>query len=199
MNNLNPSDIESITVLKDADATSIYGSRGANGVVLITTKSAKKGEILIDLNLQQGVSNIAEKPSLLNLSEYLDIRKQAFANDNKIPSSDPLSPNYAPDLTLWSQTGGTDWVDYLFGNTAHSTDLQAKLSGGKNGTTFSISGNYRKENTILPGENSYQRGGMTSQIRHVSENKNSAYLLQINSLIKLTGFLIQSPISTVAS
>lgn len=170
LNNLNPADIESITILKDADATSIYGSRGSNGVVLITTKAAKSGRSKLDVNMLHGFNNIVEKPNLLSNSEYLSLRREAFANDNKVPSSDPLSSNYAPDLTLWSQTENTDWVDHIFGNTAQSTNLQARLSGGKQNSTFSIAGNYHLEDTFLPGYNKYARTGLTSQFQHHSDN-----------------------------
>ncbi|MGN8055152.1 SusC/RagA family TonB-linked outer membrane protein [Pedobacter sp. 22163] len=171
LSNLNPADIENISVLKDADATSIYGSRGANGVVLITTKKAQSGATKIDLNIRQGISTISAKPKLLDLQAYLQMRRDAFANDKLIPSSDPASTNYAPDLTQWSQTQGTDWVDYIFGRSASSTDLQARVSGGKGNTTFSVNGNFRNERTVLPGNNSYYRGGLSSQLQHYSENQ----------------------------
>ena len=168
LNNINPADIESINVLKDADATAIYGSRGANGVVLITTKKALAGDTRFNFNLQQGFNQAASLPKLMNLQQYLEIRREAFQNDNRMPSADPTSTNYAPDLTLWSQTEGTDWADYLLGHTGYSTDLQASASGGKNNTTFSLSGNYHRESSILAGENNYQRGGLQAQINHTS-------------------------------
>ncbi|SER89879.1 SusC/RagA family TonB-linked outer membrane protein [Pedobacter rhizosphaerae] len=170
LNNINPSDIESINVLKDADATAIYGSRGANGVVLITTKKAKAGETQYSFNLQQGFSRAASSPKLMNLQQYLEVRREAFQNDNRIPSADPTSTNYAPDLTLWSQTEGTDWPAYLLDNTASFTDLQGSISGGKNNTTFSVSGNYRSEGAILAGVNNFQRGGIQTQLNHTSSN-----------------------------
>lgn len=171
LNNINPSDIESINVLKDADATAIYGSRGANGVVLITTKKAKSGDTQYNFNLQQGFSRAASTPKLMSLQQYLEVRREAFQNDNRIPSADPTSTNYAPDLTLWSQTEGTDWPAYLLDNTASSTDLQGTISGGKNNTTFTISGNYRSEDAILAGSNNFQRGGIQTQINHISSNE----------------------------
>jgi TonB-linked SusC/RagA family outer membrane protein len=171
LNNISPSDIETITVLKDADATSIYGSRGSNGVVLITTKRAKSGDSKLHVNVQTGLSTIAQKPKLLSLTDYLQMRWEAFANDNKTPSSDPTSPNYAPDLTLWSQTEGRDWVDYIYGNNANFSDVQAKLSGGAGQTTFSVNGNYRKESAILRGHNDFNRYSLFSQLQHRSTNQ----------------------------
>jgi len=172
LNNLNPSDIASISVLKDADATSIYGSRGTNGVILITTKKAQSGNTGVNVNLNQGYSAVAQAPNLLKLADYLQMRREAYANDKLTPSSDLLSPNYAPDLLIWNQSEETDWPDYVLGNTAHTTDLQARIMGGKANTTFSISGNYHDEGTMLIGHNNFKRGGLTSRLQHFSENQN---------------------------
>ncbi len=171
LNNINPADIENITVLKDADATAIYGSRGSNGVVIINTKQSRGGDTKFDLNLRQGFSSVSQMPALMDLQSYLAMRREAFANSNRTPSADPTSANYAPDLTLWSQTEGTDWAAYMFGNTAAATDLQAKLSGGKANTLFAVSANYRNEGTVLPGNNSYRRAGLHSYIKHTSTNQ----------------------------
>jgi TonB-dependent SusC/RagA subfamily outer membrane receptor len=158
LNSINPSDIESMSILKDADATAIYGSRGANGVVLITTKKGKAGKTKVDFNLSEGVNKMASLPSLLNLQQYLLIRKEAYKNDGLTPSSDPTSPSYAPDLTVWSQNTSTSWSKYLFGGTGHVTDVQGSVSGGDKNTTFNIGGNFHSETTVLQGNNLYQRG-----------------------------------------
>ncbi|CDS93028.1 TonB-dependent receptor plug [Sphingobacterium sp. PM2-P1-29] len=170
LNILNPNDIENISVLKDADATAIYGSRGSNGVVLITTKKGKSGETRINLSLNQGFNNVAQSPKLLNLDQYLALRNEAFANNGRTPSADPASPDYAPDLTVWSQTEGTDWYEYIYGNTASLTNGQLSVSGGNNNTNFNVSGNFRKEGTILRGENKYLKGGLQSNLSHLSKN-----------------------------
>jgi TonB-linked SusC/RagA family outer membrane protein len=188
LNNINPSDIESITVLKDADATSIYGSRGANGVILINTKSATKGGSRLDMHIQQGQSKVASRPKMLSLEEYLSLRKEAFQRAGQVPSSDPNNPYYAPDLTLYSQSISTNWADYIYGGSSNYTDIQSTVSSGNQQLSFKISGNYRKENTVLPGDNDYQRGGLTVQIRHRSANNkfdlhfNSQLGLQNNNL-----------------
>jgi len=181
-NSINPDDIESISILKDADATSIYGSRGSNGVVLITTKKGKSGKVKVDVNLSQGVDQAASLPRLLNLQQYLMIRREAFANDTLIPSSDPNSSNYAPDLTVWSQTKGTNWAKELLGGTGHVSDAQFTVSGGTSGNTFSAGGNFHSESTYLTGDNLYQRGGIHVNFQHTSEN--SKFVFQfINSLV----------------
>ncbi|RYZ25069.1 MAG: SusC/RagA family TonB-linked outer membrane protein, partial [Sphingobacteriales bacterium] len=93
---INPKDIESIEVLKDADATAIYGSRGANGVILISTKKATRKESRLTLSLQHGFSKQANTLSYMNLPQYLAMRREAFMNDSILPTN-----ANAPDLLLW--------------------------------------------------------------------------------------------------
>jgi TonB-dependent SusC/RagA subfamily outer membrane receptor len=82
LNFINPSDIESIEVLKDADATAIYGSRAANGAILITTKKGKAGKTKVDMGYQTGWGKITRKLDLMNTEQYLEMRREAKANDN---------------------------------------------------------------------------------------------------------------------
>jgi TonB-dependent SusC/RagA subfamily outer membrane receptor len=181
-NSINPDDIASISILKDADATAIYGSRGSNGVVLITTKQGRGGKSKIDFNFSQGINGAADLPRLLNLQQYLDIRKEAFANDGLVPSNDPNDPNYAPDLTAWSQNKGTDWGKYLLGGTGHVTDAQFSISGGAGANTFSAGGNFHSETSYLKGNDLYQRGGVHINFQHTSANS-KFHFQYINSLI----------------
>src|SRR5690606_9948983 len=140
------------TVLKDADATAIYGSRGTNGVVIITTKQGKGSDgSTIRLDVYQGVNRSANLPKMMNVEQIMQIRREAFKNDGLIPSDDPASSVYAPDLLLWDTTQVTDWVDYLYGGTAHVTDIQVGISDGNARTSFNVNSNYRTESNILPG------------------------------------------------
>src|SRR4029077_17033305 len=84
-NLINPADIESIEVLKDADATAIYGSRGANGVILITTKKGKEGKTKLSIDIQKGASTITRTVDMLNTKQYVEMRREAFKNDGIIP------------------------------------------------------------------------------------------------------------------
>ncbi len=83
-----PSDIESIEVLKDADATAIYGSRAANGAILITTKKAKSGKTVFDIDLKSGWSKLIRSVEMLNTPQYLEMRTEAFYNDS---IADPIN------------------------------------------------------------------------------------------------------------
>jgi TonB-linked SusC/RagA family outer membrane protein len=202
LNSINPNDIESITVLKDADATSIYGSRGSNGVVLITTKSGKSGKTKVDINFREGYDQAADLPRVLDLSQYLSIRKEAFANDGKTPSADPASANYAPDLTVWNTGQETNWPKYLMGGTGHVTDAQATISGGSGTSNFSFGGNFHSETPYLAGENLYQRGSLHFNFRQLSEDHkfemqfSNSLTIDDNRLANLTSiatFLTFSP------
>jgi TonB-dependent SusC/RagA subfamily outer membrane receptor len=111
LNSINPDQIESIEVLKDADATAIYGSRGANGVVLITTKKGKTGKTIFTGRFSTGAGNVTRFMNLMNTQEYLSMRKEAFANDGITPI-----PDYAYDVNgTWDQNRDTNWQKELLG------------------------------------------------------------------------------------
>lgn len=143
---INPDDIASIDVLKDADATAIYGSRGANGVVLITTKKGKPGKITTRINVNHGFAQTARRVKLLNTSQYLEMRREAFINDDVAPTD-----KIAPDLLKWDPARYTDWQEELIGNAAGITNLQASVSGGTPQAQFLVSAHYRGEQTVFPG------------------------------------------------
>ncbi len=146
-NFLNPADIESIAVLKDADATAIYGSRGANGVILITTKKGKAGKTLMDANVYSGAGKITRRMKLLSTRQYLEMRNEAFVNDSISP--DPTSDF---DLLGWDTTRYTDWQKVLIGNSATFTNAQLNLSGGNENTQFVAGGGYSNQGTVYPGD-----------------------------------------------
>jgi TonB-dependent SusC/RagA subfamily outer membrane receptor len=104
-NYLNPADIESIAVLKDADATAIYGSRGANGVILITTKKGRAGNAKFDVNVYSGMGQVTKTFDFLNTQQYLQMRHTAFANDGLTPGSTDYDVN-----GVWDSTRYTNWA-----------------------------------------------------------------------------------------
>lgn len=165
LNMLNPLDIESISVLKDADATAIYGSRGANGVILITTKKGKAGKTLVEVNVSTGMSTVPELHRVKNLTlpQYLQVRRAAFANAGVTPTA-----TTAPDLLVWDTTKATDWQKLLFGGTAHTKDASISISGGSPQTNFLLSGTYHKEGQVIPGDYDYQRGAIYLTLNHES-------------------------------
>ncbi|UYQ90967.1 SusC/RagA family TonB-linked outer membrane protein [Chitinophaga horti] len=145
---INPADIASIEVLKDADATAIYGSRGANGVILITTKKGKSGKTGLNVNVYHGLGKVGKQMEMLSTRQYLDMRYEAFANDGV----DWRSPSViANDLKTWDTTRYTNWQDMIVGGTAKYTSAQVGVSGGNQQTQYSLTGNYWKETTVYPG------------------------------------------------
>ena len=167
LNNINPGDIESIEILKDADATAIYGSRGANGVVLVTTKKGKAGKTKFSLNLHRGSAQVTRFADLMGTKQYLEMRREAFANDGITEY-----PANAYDVNgTWDPERETDWQKELIGGTAQITNIQTAIAGGSEGTQFLISGNYGKETTVFPSDFNYQKGNIRANINHTSSDK----------------------------
>lgn len=164
LSSLNLSNIQSIEVLKDADATAIYGSRGANGVVLITTKKGygNNGKLRFETKLYSGISTVSNRMSLLNTEQYISMRKQAFLSDGVEPT-----PRNAPDL-LWDQQRFTDWQDEFFGGTSEVTDTHLAISSGNETTSFLLGGSYHKEGTVFPGDFGYNKVTANFSLNHRS-------------------------------
>lgn len=141
LNDLNPDDIASIDVLKDASATAIYGSRGANGVIIVTTRRGKSGETRVSYSGYGGLSKVANKYPVFNAAEY-----QAMRNIS------PWAQGYMPEEKAYMASGqSTDWQDLMYGN-GYRTDHNITVSGGHDGNTFSLGGGYYKEKAVLPGQ-----------------------------------------------
>ncbi|MBO9202407.1 MULTISPECIES: SusC/RagA family TonB-linked outer membrane protein [Niastella] len=147
-----PNDIESIEVLKDADATAIYGSRGADGVVLITTKQGKAGKPYITAHVQTGVNLLATIPSMMNTRQFVDMRNEGLKNDSLTPTLDN-----APDLMLFDTTRYTDLKTLLLRNSAKTMDAQVSVSGGDSNTVYLFSLSHYLENTVFTGNSGYKR------------------------------------------
>jgi len=183
-NSINPEDLERIDVLKDADATAIYGSRAANGVVLITTKKGRTGKTKFDVNIYTGYEKATNVVKTLNTREYIQVKSEAFKNDGVIPDQDN-----APGLTLFSPTAYTNFPKLIVGNTARVTNVQGDLSGGDNNFRFLLGGNFRKEGTVFLGDLSYQRAGGHLSLQHNSINNkfslnfNTSYTFDRNNAI----------------
>lgn len=141
MNFLNPQDIESIQVLKDASATAIYGSRAANGVIIISTKKGRAGEAVFDVSLSRGVQGAAKKMDFLNAREFADLRNQvADANGGvRAPANDS---QFDPSID-------TDWQDLQLESNAPITNVHLGVSGGTSNFDYSVSANYFDQQGII--------------------------------------------------
>ena len=167
LNGINPSDLESIEVLKDADATAIYGSRGANGVVLITTKKGKEGKTRFNLSSYSGIGKLTRTMDLMKTQEYLNMRREAFKNDGIT-----TYPANAYDVNgAWDQNRYTDWQKELVGGTAQINNIQATISGGNSSTQYLVSGTFHKETTVFPGDSHYGKGASHVNVNHNSQDE----------------------------
>ena len=177
---LNPADIESIEVLKDADATAIYGSRGANGVILINTKRGKPGLNHLDITVSQGESSVGGKQwAILNTPQFLAMRREAYKNDSLTPSATP-GPTYAPDLYVWDTTRYTNWQKYFFGGMGRWTNVQGALSGGSAQTTFRLGAGYNHETDITTVSGANQRASLSFNLANHSVNNRFKMMFATN-------------------
>lgn len=199
ISSLNPENIESIEILKDADATSVYGSRGSNGVILITTKKSKAGETAFDVQFYQGAGKVSNRIDLLNTDQYLAMRNEAFVNDGPAALDQLNNPAYAiyyPDLKLWDQTKNTNWQKELFGSTSAITDLQATVGGGNTSTSFRIGGGFHRESTVFSGDFGYQKATANTNFNHTSNNKKFSMGLSINYGVERNNIFNSNPVYT---
>ncbi|MFW5878140.1 MAG: SusC/RagA family TonB-linked outer membrane protein, partial [bacterium] len=142
VSDLNPGDIESISILKDASATAIYGARGSNGVVLITTRQGKRNENQMRFNANYGWQEVIDKVDLLNAREFMRMKNDASINDGGLPIfSEEAIEN--PEVN-------TDWLDQIF-RTAPIQNYDLSFSGGNEKTRYYISGAYFDQEGIVLG------------------------------------------------
>jgi TonB-linked SusC/RagA family outer membrane protein len=180
---INPQDIESIEILKDASAGAIYGARAANGVVLITTKRGKSGATKITFGMQYGKSKATKVLKFLNTQEYMDFYRAAAANSDAIDGYDKKDPDsYTSYMESFFDTqslgtlgkadqADTDWGSLAFQD-APSKQYDLNLSGGSEKTTFFISGQLLDQTGILLG-NAFNRYTGRMNLNHkVSERLN---------------------------
>ncbi len=145
ISNLLPSDIESVEVLKDASATAIYGSRGANGVILITTKRGNEGKINFNVNAYYGATEVWETLDVLNAEQYANLRLEAFANDGTTPDASTLAKL---EFVRDNPGNGTDWQEEIL-EIGKVQNYAVNVNGGKPESRFSLSGNYfRMDGTV---------------------------------------------------
>jgi len=138
LSDINPSDIESITVLKDAAAASIYGARATNGVVVITTKRGKAQKSTISVNLSHGVQQVSKKLKMLDAREWMEYR-------NDLAGTQLYSQSQMDNIAV-----NTNWQDEIF-RTAPTTKVELSAAGGNEKTKFYISGDYFQQDGILKG------------------------------------------------
>jgi len=187
---INPGDIESISVLKDAEATAIYGSRAANGAILITTKKGRAGDTKVEINAQQGNGQVAKNLKLMTTQQHLDMRREAFQNDGLVVPNIATTPtNTAYDVNgHWNQNDYTDWQEKLIGGTAHYTNINSNISGGSSETQYLLGGTYHRETTVFPGDFDDVKAGLNFSLNNTSKNQRfkssfrGTYVRDVNQL-----------------
>lgn len=176
---LNQSDIQSMSVLKDAAASAIYGSRSSAGVVVITTKSGNIGKSVIDIEVNTGIYHATNLPKMLNTSQYLDVQDQAWHNTLG-NDSNAISP-YAQDRANRTDLADTDWLDELF-TSGISKNLQATISGASDKLSYLVSVGYYGIDGIVVGANDqFQRFNFRTNLNaEVSERFKVGTNIQIS-------------------
>ena len=169
LNGLNPNDIESIDVLKDAASAAIYGARAANGVILVTTKQGKEGKISLQYDGFVGWSNAYKVPAMLNAKDYMSVINETYFNTyGSVPQWNTLVPQSILDRVNqgWE---GTDWFKEYENKNALQFSHAVTLNGGTDRSKFSISLNYSSNEGIMGGDNasSYKRYGGRINSDHV--------------------------------
>lgn len=160
---INPGDIESIQILKDASATAIYGARGANGVVLITTKRGKAGRTKVTYSAYAGFQEPTKTFEVLNAREYMELQNEFATN----AGTDLRYPNI--DSVLNVVGNGTNWQNELY-RKGIMHNHQLSLNGGSDKTKFAISGNYFRQDGIIP-NNGFERVSFRANIDHIISEK----------------------------
>ncbi len=180
LNMVNPTDVESIQILKDAASTAIYGSRAANGVVLITTKSGNPGKTQISLNYSYGMQRVIRKLDVMNASEYAQAAIDAAQNGWVDSGGDPDAPNtfeargnytymWPEALEQPENLPNTDWQDVIY-RTVPVQKTNLSVSGGsEEGTTYSLSGGYINQKGIVINSN-FQKYSLNTRIDNKVNN-----------------------------
>ena len=168
---VNNADIESIEILKDASAAAIYGSRGANGVVLITTRKGKSGRTNVSLEASYSTQQLIRKLDLMNATEYARFYNEQAKNDNVAP--------YFTEEEIAGFGEGFDWQDFVFQKAPMATAALG-VSGGSDQTQFSIGASFYGQDGIIKGSN-YDRYSLQSSINHRFNDRFSGELSTILS------------------
>ncbi|MBX2969772.1 MAG: TonB-dependent receptor [Cyclobacteriaceae bacterium] len=201
---LNPNDIESIEVLKDAATAAIYGAQAANGVVLITTKKGKQGKARFNFNYYTGVSEPLKILNVLNSQEWYQLRKEAWANSgNTLPEANTLNnmgrlPANWQTLTtaeldqIAAELPTYDWQREAW-RTGKVNNYELSMSGGDDKTTFYLSGSYVNQEAIISPVN-FERGTLNVKLNHKANNK-----LTIENSLNLSMFQQNVPFATDGS
>lgn len=143
-----PTDIEDITVLKDTSSTAIYGSRGANGVIIVTTKNGKEGKMSVSYNAYYSWKKVANKLDVLSARDYADWQYELALLTDKLDNYNKYFGNYQ-DLDLYDNVATNDWQDLTFGRTGHTFNHNISLNGGNDKIKYAFSYSHMDDKAIM--------------------------------------------------
>lgn len=189
LSSINPSDIENITVLKDAAASAIYGSRAANGVVIITTKKGKTGKATVSYDVWTGWTDVQRLPQMLDAFQYTDIKNEALRNAN---TYNEQTNAYALSYDAAGNPISTRWYDYIY-RTGFSQNHTLNVSGGSESTKYYVSTNFSDQNGILV-KNGFERKQALVNLDHTANKYLSvgmkfSYSNELNTAATTSGSL----------
>jgi TonB-linked SusC/RagA family outer membrane protein len=159
-----PQDIESIDILKDASSTAIYGSRGANGVVLVTTKGGKSGKTSITYSIFGGTRKLASKLDVLSPLDYATWQYERASLDKALDVYTKYLGNYQ-DIDLYANVPANDWQELVFGRTGTTVNQNLNISGGSDKTKYSLSHSFVKDKSIMQ-LSGYERQNVNFKLNH---------------------------------
>lgn len=195
-NDINPDDVTSVEILKDASATAIYGSRGANGVILVSTRRGKSGKAVITYSGYGGTVKPLGKYKMMDAQEFFEFKKWAYYNGryssgNNRKYTGPDDPAIltnefsAEELESIKNGGSTDWQDLVYKN-GFITDHQLGVSGGSENTQYAMSGGYYKETGVYPGQ-AFERYSLKLSIDHQLNKMFKIGLSSLNTFATTNG------------
>lgn len=170
-------EIDDITVLKDASSTAIYGSRGANGVILVTTKSGKAGKVSVSYNAYYSWKKVAKKFDVLNAKDYVKWQYEyaMLKNSNDISSYTDYFGNYQ-DMDMYDDVASNDWQDIVYGRTGHTFNHNLNVTGGSENVRYAFSYAHMDDKAIMLGSN-FKRDNVSLKL-NTKPSKNTTLDLQ---------------------
>jgi TonB-linked SusC/RagA family outer membrane protein len=179
LNDISPNDIASMEILKDASATAIYGSRGAGGVILVTTKRGVEGKTLFSYDAYYGVSTVMGKLRVFNGPEYAAFKEEAKAGNSTSPNTSGFALT-AAEQTALDNGVSTDWQDLIY-QSAPMTNHNLTISGGSSTSKYSLSGGYFKQGGIIPNQD-FTRYTIRTSMDHQLSKRIKIGLSTLNTL-----------------
>jgi TonB-linked SusC/RagA family outer membrane protein len=183
---LDPTDIESVDVLKDASSTSIYGAQGANGVVLVTTKKPKGGKLTIGYDTYAGIKTIAKKLKVMNPYEYVQLMYEGATDDTKLQKFTNNYGTFDELASLYENRPGINWQDEIFGNAVETQYHKISFSGGGSETNFNAFYSVNNDQGIMLGSESVKNIAKLAVTHNVNKKVTVSAIVNYSNQ-KITG------------